>query len=42
MFNDIDGWLMGPQFLGALAAFISAILSVIAGGAIGRIFGITA
>jgi len=35
---DINGWLMGPEFLGALAAFIAAILSAIANGAIGQIF----
>jgi len=26
IFNDIDGWLMGPEFLGALASAISTLL----------------
>ncbi len=38
---DIGGWLLGPEFLGSLAAFISSILSSIAAVIIGRAFGTT-
>ncbi len=38
---DLSGWLMGPEFLGALAAFISGLLTLFATTTLGGVFGTT-
>ena len=38
---DITGWLIGPEFLGALASFITALLTGVAGAFLSGMFGTT-
>lgn len=39
MFDNVGAWFVGPEFLTALATFLSALLSLFANEAIAQIFG---